>query len=144
MKTLKRIAVITLVAMAMVLWSISAYAQATNAPAGSGAPTAAPVADLSAVWTAAIAVVVPLLVALLKKLVPKIPKPLLPIGATVLGVISDWLLAKAGALPHTSLALGALAGASGVGVREILDQLKTAVMGPTPPPTPPPAATTSG
>ncbi len=140
MKTSRKIAVITLVAMAMVVWSISAFAQSTNAPAGGGS-TPAPVGDLSAVWTAAIAVVVQLVVALLKKLIPKIPKPLLPIGATVLGVISDWCLAKAGALPHTSLALGALAGASGVGVREILDQLKTVVSGPTPPPMPPPSPT---
>lgn len=128
--------------MAMVMWSLAAMAQSTNAAPATGVTTPAPT-DLSALWTAAIAVVVPLVVALLKKLIPSIPKPLLPIGATALGVLSDFLLAKAGALPHTSLALGALAGASGVGVREILDQLKTAVTGPTPPPPPPPASTPS-
>lgn len=143
MKTSKRIAVIVLFAVAMLAWSHVTVAQGTNdsgtnAPAAGGGVTA-PVSDPTMLYNALVAFLVPLAVAGIKKLLPKIPTLLLPIGATGLGVLSNWLLTEAGALPHTSLMLGALAGAAGVGVREITDQFKQTVKGPTPPPTPPPA-----
>lgn len=137
MKTLRKIAVIVLVAVAMVTWSLVAMAQATNAPAGGTGGSTAPITDPTPLWNALIAVLVPVAVWGIKKIIPRIPPVLLPIGATALGVLSNYLLTVAHALPHTSLMLGALAGAAGVGVREITDQVKQVTAGPTPPPMPP-------
>lgn len=139
MKTLKRIAAILMLLAIALTWTIAAYAQSTNAPAGGSGAPAAPITDLSVLWNALIAVLVPLAVWGIKKIAPRIPGPLLPIGATALGVLGNYLLTLAGAMPHTSLMLGALAGAAGVGVREITDQTKQVLAGPTPPPTPPPS-----
>lgn len=144
MKTLKRIAVIALFAVAMVTWSHVALGQGTNATAGTNAtPSAggsvASISDPTMLYNSIIAFLVPIAVWGIKKITPKIPTLLLPIGATVLGAVSNWLLTEAHVLPHTSLMLGALAGAAGVGVREITDQVKQVVAGPTAPPTPPPA-----
>lgn len=134
-------------AVAMLMWSLTVMAQTnvaagTNAVAGGGA-VPLPVTDLTPLWNALIAVLVPLAVWGIKKLAPNIPTVLLPIGATGLGVLGNYLLTLSGALPHTSLMLGALAGAAGVGIREITDQTKQLMAGPTPPPTPPPSAPTS-
>ncbi len=68
-----------------------------------------------------IAVVVPLLIAGLKKLFPKIPGALLPVLAPVLGGIIEAIITSLG---HDAggLVTGAVAGAAGTGVREIVDQ----------------------
>lgn len=122
---------------------VAPHAVATNAPVNStagGAP-AAPT-DLAATWNLLIVALVPLVVAGIKKVLPKIPKALLPVGATLLGVLANFLAAKAGLLSNNSWQLGALCGAAGVGLREILDQIKSLFSGP--PVTPPPAAPPGG
>jgi len=68
-----------------------------------------------------IAVVVPLLIAGLKKLFPKIPSAVLPVLAPVLGGLLEALLTSLG---HDAggLVTGAVSGSAGVGLREIADQ----------------------
>lgn len=68
-----------------------------------------------------IAVLVPLLIAGLKKLFPKIPGALLPVLAPVLGGIIEAIITGLG---HDGggVVTGAVAGAAGTGVREIVDQ----------------------
>lgn len=70
-----------------------------------------------------IAAGVPLLIAAFKKLLPKIPVYLLPIIAPILGALGDFALSALAGVPSGGLG-GALAGLAGVGVREIVDQLK--------------------
>lgn len=68
-----------------------------------------------------IAVLVPLLIAGLKKLFPKIPGALLPVLAPVLGGIIEAIITSLG---HEAggVVTGAVAGSAGVGFREIADQ----------------------
>jgi hypothetical protein len=68
-----------------------------------------------------IAVVVPLLIAGLKKLFPKIPGAVLPVLAPVLGGLLEALLTSLG---HDAggLVTGAVSGSAGTGLREIVDQ----------------------
>lgn len=73
--------------------------------------------------------VVPLVIALIKQLAPKLPKWLPPLLAPALGAAAQ---AVAALITNQSLpsagdaALGAGAGAAGVGVREVVDQAKKA------------------
>jgi hypothetical protein len=70
-------------------------------------------------------VLVPLLIAGLKKVLPSIPGYLLPIIAPVLGVVLD--LINSFATSHaTNLWAAAALGLAGVGVREVKDQLSPA------------------
>jgi hypothetical protein len=78
-------------------------------------------------------VLVPAAIAALKQLLPKIPKPWLPILAPLLGALID-IAATCQVGPGTPLA--ALLGAAGVGLREILDQLRKALSAADPPPPP--------
>jgi hypothetical protein len=72
-----------------------------------------------------IPVLVPILIAALKLLAPKIPKALLPIIAPILGGLADAVLAwVAGGTPNP--VLGAALGSAGVGLREIVNQWRTA------------------
>lgn len=73
-----------------------------------------------------IAVLVPLVVALFKKALPQIPKPLLPLLAAVLGVIGDLATSYLSGAPSNTI-VGALVGFGGVGLRELIDQMKKAV-----------------
>lgn len=73
-----------------------------------------------------IAVLVPMIVALFKKALPQIPKPLLPLLAAVLGVIGDLAASYLSGAPSNSV-LGALLGFGGVGLRELIDQMRKAV-----------------
>lgn len=66
---------------------------------------------------------VPVLVAIGKKLIPNIPTAVLPIAAAALGVGIDQIAALA-TTHESSILLSALLGSAGVGLREILDQLK--------------------
>jgi len=77
--------------------------------------------NLSSAWLTA---VIPLVIAFAKKLVPKLPPSWLPIIAPILGAAGDALSSY---LTHTTPnpALGALFGSAGVGVREVLNQIKT-------------------
>lgn len=68
----------------------------------------------------------PLLIALLKGLAPHIPKLWLPIIAPILGALLDIIIHYAGG-QNVGVLTGALLGSAGVGVREVLDQVKTRV-----------------
>lgn len=68
-----------------------------------------------------IPVVVPMVIALVKVFLPKLPKVYLPILAPLLGALIDFL---AGGDFGAGTILGAVAGSAGVGLREILDQAK--------------------
>ena len=74
-----------------------------------------------------VALLVPLLVQLFKtRIVPSIPIWLIPILAMVLGPLGEFVVTKLSGTAMTGWA-GALAGLAGVGVREIVDQLKKAL-----------------
>ena len=127
MKTLTKLVAFTLVCLLMTVFSLVALAQATNAVPGAGGTVPVASFDMTMMWNTLVVAVVPIIIAGIKKVLPKIPSLVWPIGAAVLGVASNWLLWKAGALPTSSMALGALCGAAGVGVREIADQTFGAV-----------------
>ena len=82
---------------------------------------------------ALIPVLVPLLIALAKWGVPRVPKVWLPILAPVLGAGVDVLAYVVGLQDAANPVLGAVLGAVGIALREILDQLKKAMMGGAPP-----------
>ena len=64
--------------------------------------------------------VAPLVTAFVKKLVPEIPKVLIPLTSVAIGTL-------AGLVTDFGAANGAIAGAVGIAVREILDQAKKSV-----------------
>lgn len=72
-----------------------------------------------------VTVIVPLVIYFAKVIVPKIPKWLIPILAPILGGVAEAVLAYAsGGTPNP--ALGAVLGAAGTGLREVVDQIKKA------------------
>ena len=71
-----------------------------------------------------IPIVVPLVLAGLKRLAPSLPSLLLPVLAPFLGALS------AGLTVVTDLGTGAVLGAAGVGVREVVDQSRKAITKP--------------
>jgi hypothetical protein len=73
-----------------------------------------------------IAVLVPIVVAAVKKMLPKVPSWALPLLAPIIGAAGDAILAVLAGIPMTGWQ-GALAGLAGVGVREIVDQTKKAL-----------------
>ena len=81
---------------------------------------------------ALIPIIVPVLITLCKTLIPKIPTVALPVLAPAFGALIDIVLHYAGASTHGPF-VGALLGAAGVGVRELVDQLKQMVKAPVPP-----------
>lgn len=103
---------------------------------GSNPVVAAP--DSRDAWLVVlIPAVVPLLVAAAKKLIVKLPTWVMPILAAALGEAINWVSGLLGG-PSVGAVAGVLLGAAGVGVREVLDQVKTRITeGPvTKPPTP--------
>lgn len=70
-----------------------------------------------------IPVLTPLIIALLKKAVASLPPVALPILAPIVGVIIE-AVAQAFGVSSVGAAGGALLGLSGVGVREVVDQVK--------------------
>lgn len=70
-----------------------------------------------------IPLIVPLLIASLKFIIPKIPGWALPIAAPALGALVDYIAALA-TDNAASPVLAALLGSAGVGIRELLDQIK--------------------
>lgn len=73
-----------------------------------------------------IPVVVPLLIAGLKKFIPNVPTVFLPVLAPLLGVLADWIIQMSGV--HTGgLIKGAFLGAAGVGLRELQNQVAKAM-----------------
>lgn len=71
-----------------------------------------------------IPVLVPLVIAIGKFFVPKVPGWILPIVAPALGVLIDYINTLVSGTNASPL-IGALLGSAGVGVREIYDQVKT-------------------
>jgi hypothetical protein len=73
-----------------------------------------------------IAVVVPIIIAAFKGLLPRIPTWALPLLAPVLGAGGDVAIGLLAGVDSSGLA-GALAGLAGVGVREVVDQARKAL-----------------
>lgn len=67
-----------------------------------------------------VTVVSPVVTSYVRKVVPKIPKPLIPLTSVAVGTV-------AGYATGLGLENGAIAGAVGVAVREVLDQVKKTV-----------------
>lgn len=81
--------------------------------------------DVGTIITYATPIISTLAVTLVKKIKPNIPTFVLPIICTVGGALVTWLASIALHNPNNIL-LGAALGLAGVGVREIVDQLKPA------------------
>jgi hypothetical protein len=75
-------------------------------------------------WTYAIAFVTPLVIAASKKLIPTIPRWLLPCVSPFVGLALGWGLNTIGAA-HLSWVDSAMLGGLGVTIREIVDQCVT-------------------
>lgn len=106
---------------------LAAFAgDAVPVPAAGAVPAAAGEANNLAL--ALIPVLVPLLVALGKWALPKVPLWLLPILAPALGALVDYLSTLATGAVASPL-LGAALGSAGVGVREIYDQASRKLKG---------------
>ncbi len=133
----------------ILLASVLVTVAATNVPGSFGipgidtTPTNAPVKVLPHTdtgiapsnWSLLIAIGVPALLAGLKSWAPKLPSWVLPILAPAVGALADYVMQLSG-VPTNGVAVGALLGSAGVGLRELQDQLKHKV-GPTAPPNPP-------
>ena len=74
-------------------------------------------------------VVVPVLLALVRLVVPKIPKVAIPVLAPVLGAALE-ILGYYGGLTNGNPIAGAIYGGLGVLVREVVDQIRKAVAPP--------------
>ena len=109
------------------LFTVSAVAQG-EFPTNNNPTPALPAGDNSLLLTL-IPLIVPILVALGKRLLPFVPKWALPTLATGLGTLIDYLgsLVTGGT---ASPLLATIAGAAGVGLREIVDQVKQKAIGP--------------
>lgn len=105
----------------VIVGSTVLVAQTTNTPPVPPGSTPNPLS-----LAALIPFVVPLLVAVIKGVVPKIPKVALPILAPILGAGLDIVLQFTGG--GTSLIWGAVLGAAGVGLREAIDQIRKLIV----------------
>lgn len=108
------------------LFTVSALAQTNGAttntvPDVTGSPLPSSTSDF---WTYAIAVIVPLLVGLMKKLVPKLPAWLLPVSTPFVGILLGAGLKALGAAEMTWVDM-AQAGGLAVLVRESWNQIVT-------------------
>ena len=81
------------------------------------------VSSQSQLWLGLIPLVVPLIVAVLKIMIDKLPSWVLPILAAGLGELLNYISGLAGG-PTTTAINGLILGAAGTGLREIVDQLK--------------------
>lgn len=112
--------------LVVVLLSLGGVALAWGADAT--APATAPATSTLAItnWVQLlIPIVVPILLAALKFAFSALPSWLIPILAPVLGGLGDAAIAFASGTP-SNLVLGAALGSAGVGVRELVDQVKKA------------------
>jgi len=100
----------------VLLTAVTVLAQTTNTvPVIPGATDAVPNVELTKLL---LAVIVPSIVALGKSLLPKLPKPSIPVIAIALGALADYGGALLGAW-QGSFVVGAVLGAAGVGVRQV-------------------------
>lgn len=79
--------------------------------------------DASQIVTFATPIIVPIVIAGIKYLKPKIPTWLLPVLAGPLGALVEYINHLATG-SSTSMVVAVLLGLAGVGVREVVDQLK--------------------
>jgi hypothetical protein len=80
--------------------------------------TPSPTVAINLTWAQlGIPILVPLVIALLKWLMPKIPPVFIPVLAALLGALADYCMTGSGKY-------GAYLGAAGVGLREIVDQIR--------------------
>lgn len=79
--------------------------------------------DSQTIVSLATPVIVPLIIAGVKKILPSIPTWLIPVMTPFLGASVD-VLNHFATGSSTNLLLSALLGLAGVGVREVVDQLK--------------------
>lgn len=93
------------------------------APSAVAAGSASGPATAKFPWESLIVPAVPLLIAALKLLVPKIPRAALPIMAPLLGAALDIAASYLGSGTANPV-WGAVLGAAGVGLREIVDQMR--------------------
>lgn len=84
--------------------------------------------DATQIVNAVTPVLVPLIIAGFKKLLPEIPSVLLPLIAVLLGIVGGVITQYATGLTG-NIWLSALLGIAGVGVRELVDQMKQQVQG---------------
>lgn len=108
------------------LTALTVFAQTNSVPTFPGASSTPPDASLAKLL---LAVIVPLIVAGIKKVVPKIPKASIPPLAIALGALADWGGSLAGVW-NGNMVVGMVLGASSVGVREAAVKLGRAVMKP--------------
>lgn len=85
--------------------------------------------DAQTIVTIVTPIIVPLIIAGVKYIIPKIPTWLLPILAPILGAVLT-IITNYAAQSSGNLVIAAILGLAGVGVREIVDQLKPAPVTP--------------
>ena len=105
--------------LVLCLMALTAVAQTNSVPIP-GATDAIPNAELAKLL---VAVIVPIVVAGVKFVVPKLPRASIPPIAIAMGALADWLGALVGAW-HFSWISGTVLGAYGIGVREAVVKLK--------------------
>lgn len=106
----------------LAIFAFNCFAQDTNSVPAPGV-TPAPKSTGLGLMLKLIPLAVPVLIAVAKYFLPRVPLWLLPILAPVLGALIDFLTALATGNAANPL-IGALFGSAGVGVRELLDQVK--------------------
>jgi ABC-type iron transport system FetAB permease component len=116
MKTIKQIALLCTLSF-LVAFGVLA------APTKQAAPAMAP--ETQDAWsTLGVVVLVPILIAIGKKALKTAPDYAWPVVAVVLGVVLNALAVKAGYLSASDWRVGALCGLAGVGLRELVVQLR--------------------
>lgn len=120
---MKKLRLLLLFGFALTLLPLLLLSVFAAGPEAGAPPSVAAPVSLGNWYDSLIPVLAPLLVALIKVVIPRIPKPLLPLLATGLGVALDYIGQLTGVSAGNPL-LGAILGAAGVGLREALDQTK--------------------
>ncbi len=111
-----------IVALMGLLFATMAFAQDTAGPAAVGGITSANLVT----WLTP--VLVPLVLAGLKLVAPKLPTWVIPVAAPVIGILIDFVNSLATSHARNFLVAAAL-GLAGVGLREVKENLKPAVNG---------------
>lgn len=104
--------------MLAALFTLPLFAQVVSGP--DAAPATTPKTNIGLML---IPIIVPIVIAVAKMFIPKLPGWTLPILAPLLGAIADYLMT--GTFGQGTI-MGAIAGSAGVGLREIADQVQKA------------------
>jgi len=110
-------------ALFVVLFASLAFAQDGGEP---GAPLPPP-NDLAALYLGLVTAIVPLVLAGVRSAAARIPSWVLPVAAPFLGAALDVGLHYSGVYSSSQPLAAAFFGMAGVGLREIVDQLKKSV-----------------